>query len=121
MNAIGLALIRPALRHSSSKVLKHANRGVPVNASIGDGHALLQAAGALRRHLLVALIDVGLDHDTDDAGLAVADLVGNVLGDLGLVAVVFVGVACVMLDIDSLGVRGLQMRGEAYRESSQPS
>jgi hypothetical protein len=37
---------------------------------------------------------VGLDHDTDDAGFAGADLVGHVGGNLGLVAVVLVGVAC---------------------------
>jgi hypothetical protein len=40
---------------------------------------------------------VGLDHDTDDAGFAGADLVGHVGGDLGLVAVVLVGVACYLL------------------------
>ena len=48
-------------------------------------------------YLLVALVDIGLDHDGDDAGLALAQLVGNDLCDLGLVAVVFVGVACIVL------------------------
>lgn len=95
MHTIGLALIRPALRNSSGKILEHANRCVPVNARIGDGDALLEAAGALWWDLLVALVDVGLNHDTDDAGLAVADLVSDLLGDLGLVAVIFVGVAWV--------------------------
>lgn len=93
MDTVGLALVRPALSNSSSEVLKGGDGGVPVDAGIGDGDALLKAAGALRRDLLVALVDVGLDHDTDDAGLAVADLVGHIGGDLGLVAVVLVGVA----------------------------
>lgn len=93
VHAVSLALVRSALRNSSSEVLESSDGGLPVDASIGDGHALLQAAGALRWDLLVALVDVGLDHDTDDAGLAVSDLVGHILCDLGLVAVVLVGVA----------------------------
>jgi hypothetical protein len=93
VDTVGLALVRPALCNSGSKVLEHAHGGVPVNARIGDRDALLEAAGALRGDLLVALVDVGLDHDTNDAGLAVADLVCDVLGDLGLVAVVLARIA----------------------------
>lgn len=99
VHTVSLALVRSALCNSSSKVLQHTNRGLPVNTSIGNRDTLLQAAGALRRDLLVTLVDVGLDHDTDDASLAGADLVGHVLGDERLVAVVFVGVALSMLVI----------------------
>jgi hypothetical protein len=93
VHTVGLALVRPALSNSGSKVLERAHGGVPVNACIGDRDALLEAAGALRGYLLVALIDVGLNHDTNDAGLAVANLVCDVLGNLRLVTMVLVGVA----------------------------
>lgn len=92
VRTISLRLVRPALRNSGSEVLEYINCALPVDAGIGDGDALLEAAGTLGRDLLVALVDVGLDHDADDAGLAVADLVCDVLCDLGLVAVVLVGV-----------------------------
>src|SRR5690606_32140955 len=49
--------------------------------------------GALGGDLLVALVDVGLDHDADDGVFALAQLVGDDLGDLGLVVVVLLGVA----------------------------
>lgn len=97
MDTVGFALVRSALCNSSSKVLEHAHSSVPVNARIGDGDALLEATWALCRNLLVALVDVGLDHDTNDAGLAVADLICDILSDLGLIAVVLVGVACKLL------------------------
>jgi hypothetical protein len=91
---VGLGLVRPPLGDGRRKVLESVDSTLPVNASIRNGDTLLQAAGALRWDLLVALVDVGLDHDTDDASLAVADLVGNVLGYEGLVAVVLVRVTC---------------------------
>jgi len=88
-----LRVLRAPLRNSSSKILEHSDGAIPVNASVGDRHALLERTGALGGNLLVALVDVGLDHDGDNAGFALADLVGDDLGDLGLVSVVLVGVA----------------------------
>jgi hypothetical protein len=119
VDTVGLALVRPTLRNSGSKVLEHTNSGVPVNASIGDGDTLLKAARALRGDLLVALVDVGLDHDTNDAGLAVADLVCDVLGDLGLVAVVLARIAWKLSAYYALST--VESKGWPYRESSQPS
>ncbi len=117
MYTVGLALVRPPLGDSRRKVFESVDGGLPVDASIGDGDALLQTARALRWDLLVALIDVGLNHDTDYASLAVADLVGNVLGYEGLVAVVLVGVTCQTLAYAAL--RCLAFR--TYRVSSPPS
>lgn len=97
MHPITRRLPRPPLRHRRGKILQHAHGSLPIYAGIRDGDALLEAGGTLRRNLLVALVDVGLDHYADDAGFAVADLLGDVGGDLGLVAVVFVGVAWDML------------------------
>ena len=92
MYTVGLGLVRPPLSDGRGQVLERVDGALPVDASIGDGDTLLQAARALRWDLLVALVDVGLNHDTDDAGLAVANLVGNVLCYEGLVAVVLVRV-----------------------------
>jgi hypothetical protein len=97
ISTIALRLPFPPLRNSRRKVLKHSDGALPVNASIGDGDALFEAAGALGWDLLVALVDVGLDHDADDAGFAVADLICDVLGYEGLVAVVLRGVTCVVV------------------------
>lgn len=81
------------------EALEDVDGGVPVNAGVGDGDALLEGGGALGGHLLVALVDVGLDHDANDGLFALAELVANDGGDLGLVAVVLVGVACVVLGL----------------------
>ena len=86
-------LLRSPFPHSSSEVFEHSHGALPVYARICNGDALLQTARTLGGHLLVALVDVGLDHDAYDAGLAFAELVGDGLGYLGLVAVVFVGVS----------------------------
>ena len=86
----------PALLDGRSEVLEDADCAFPVNASVSDGDTLLEGSRTLGRDLLVALVDVGLDHDTDNASLAVADLVSNVAGDNGLVAVVLARVACVV-------------------------
>ena len=118
MYTVRLGLVRSPLSDSRRKVLKSVDGALPINASIGDGDTLLQAARALRRDLLVAFVDVGLNHDTDDAGLAVADLVSNVLGYEGLVAVVLVGVAWGFVSYrSSLG----ELSKTTYRESSPPS
>ena len=93
MYTVGRGLVCSPFGNSSSEVLESVDSGFPVDAGVSDGDALLEAAGALGWDLLVTLVDVGLDHDTDNACLAVADLVGNVLCNEGLVAVVLVRVA----------------------------
>jgi hypothetical protein len=53
-----LGVLCSSLRNGSGKVLEHGDGAVPVDASVGDGHALLESAGALGWDLLVALVDV---------------------------------------------------------------
>lgn len=93
MHTIASSLLRSPLRNRSSQILKHRNRSLPIYACIRDTDALFQRTGALGGDFLIALFNVGFDHDADDAGFAFADLVGDDFGDFGLVAVVFVGVA----------------------------
>lgn len=83
----------PPLAHGGGEVLEHGDGGVPVDAGVGDADALLESGGALGGDLLVTSVDVGLEHDTDDGGLAGAQLLGDGGGDLGLVVVVLEGVA----------------------------
>lgn len=92
-----LGVLFPPRCNGVGEVIEHSDGALPVNAGICDGDALLERAGTFGWDLLVALVDVGLDHDGDDAGLALAELIGDDLCDLGLVAVVLVGVAYITL------------------------
>lgn len=80
------------------ELLEDFDGRIPVDAGIGDGDALLESGEATRCwSLLVAFVDVRLDHDTDDAVFTLAELVANGLCDLGLVPVVLERVACTKL------------------------
>jgi hypothetical protein len=70
---------------------------VPVDACISDADTLLQTSWAFRRDLLVTLVNIRLDHDTNDGGLASTKLLANDSSDLGLVAMILVGVAYSLL------------------------
>lgn len=75
------------------QIVQHVNRHLPVDAGIGDTDALEESGGTLGGHLLATLVDIRLDHDTDDSGLALAQLVGDLLRDDRLVEVVLLRVA----------------------------
>lgn len=87
-----------------SEVLQDLDGGLPVNAGVSDADTLAQAGGTLGGNLLVTLVDVGLNHNTDDGILALTELVRDLLGDQRLVAVVLVGVAVGAVDHDDLGL-----------------
>ena len=84
---------RAAGAHTIRQIVQHIDRHLPVDAGVRDTDTLEQVGSALGRHLLVTLEDVGLDHDTHQGGLALAQLVGDLLSDERLVEVVLVGVA----------------------------
>lgn len=79
-----------SLADGGCEALEDVNRALPVDAGVGDADSLLQRGGALGGYLLVAFVDVGLDHDADDGGLTGGELLADNLCDLGLVSVVFV-------------------------------
>ena len=79
--------------HTVRQIVQHINGHLPVDAGIGDADTAEESGGALGGNLLVTLVDVGFDHDTDDTGLTLAELIGDLLGDQGLVEVVLLGVA----------------------------
>jgi hypothetical protein len=92
MYTVGSTLLRPSFFDGGGKVLQGVDGGIPVDARISDGDTLLKCAWTLRRDLLVALVDVGLDHDGDNTCLTLADLLRDNLGYFGLVAVVLAGI-----------------------------
>ena len=83
----------PPLAHSPRQVAEHADRRVPIDASVRDADALLQARQTALGHLLAPGAEVRLEHHADDSPFARAQLVGDGVGDQGLVVVVFAGVA----------------------------
>lgn len=94
IGAVGLGFQeRATCAHTIRQIVQHVDRHLPVDTSIRDADTLQQVRGALGRDLLVALVNVGLDHDTDQGSLTLAQLVRDLLGDERLVKVVLVGVA----------------------------
>lgn len=118
-----LGSVLSSLTDSSGEVLKGLNGSLPADAGISDRDTLLKTSGTLSGHLLVSLVDVGLDHHTGNGVFAGADLCGDVGGDLWLVLVVFVGVTYDMLvRISALkGIASSCAGKRTYRVSSQPS
>lgn len=56
------------------KVLEDIDGCLPVDAGVGDTDTSLEARRTLGRNLLVAFVEVRLDHDTNDTVLAGAKL-----------------------------------------------
>jgi hypothetical protein len=54
------------------QMIEHSDRSLPVNARIGNRHAVLEVSGSLCGNVLPAFIDMGLDHHTSDVPIATA-------------------------------------------------
>mmetsp|Transcript_8238 Transcript_8238/g.16424 ORF Transcript_8238/g.16424 Transcript_8238/m.16424 type:complete len:372 (-) Transcript_8238:761-1876(-) len=101
LNLVGGGLT--ALLGSLGKTLENLAGASHVNAGISDGDTVLEGSGVgdTNVHLLVALTDVGLDHETGDALAASGDLLSEISGNLGLVLVVLVGVTVAAVNHDA--------------------
>lgn len=117
MHTIGSALLGSPLLHGSGEVFENSRSGFPIYTGVGDRNTLLQSARTFGWYLLVTLVDVRFDHDADNAGLAFADLVGDLFSYYWLVLVVLVGVSCLMSTV----VSHLSDCRDAYHVSSPPS
>lgn len=123
--ALALVLFSP-LSHCLGQVLEHTDGRLPINAGVCDADALLECRGTLGGNFLVALVDVGLNHDTNDGLFTFAQLVADNLGNLWLVAVVLVGVTCWFISLAHMRKRTRQKErrkndaGQTYHESSPP-
>ena len=92
---IGLLTAGLASRpHGICELLQDIDGVVPINARIRDADAFLQHSETAGSGLLIALIDVGFDHNANDTVLTLAELVTDGLSDFWLVAVVLLGIAC---------------------------
>jgi len=89
----GTAIYLSAGADSLGEVFEDSHCVLPVNAGICDANTRLESSGALSRNFLVAFVDVGLDHDTNDGLFTLPQLVSDDLGNLGLVVVILLGVA----------------------------
>ncbi|KAH3660176.1 hypothetical protein OGAPHI_007381 [Ogataea philodendri] len=93
---------------------EHLDGGFPGNASVGHRNTVLELFFVCW-DALFTLVDVRLDHDTDDLVLSVSNLSGHLLRDLWLVSVVLVGVSVRAIDHHNASGRklglGLSNRG----------
>jgi hypothetical protein len=116
IGAIGLGLEDLATRTNTiGQIVQGVDGHLPVDAGISDTDTAEEVSGSLRGNLLVTLVDVGLDHDTDDTSLTLAQLVGDLLGDDGLVKVVLLRVAVGAVDHDDFAqlLRAQSLAGSA--------
>src|SRR6266536_2790185 len=91
--AVEPGLLHAPAAHGGGEGLEDADRVLPTDAAVGDA---LAVGELLARHeVLTARHEVALDHDSEDALVAPADLLADVLadGDLVLRLLLAVGVA----------------------------
>ncbi len=87
-NPLRASIPSPPLADPTRQVPEDVHGRVPIDASVRDADALLQARETVLRNLLVPGAEVRFDHDADYALLAGAELVDYVVGDQWLVVVV---------------------------------
>ena len=88
----------PPFPHGSGKVVQNAYGIVPADAGVGDADAISERGFALGRDFLAAFVDVTLNHEAHDGGLAVCNLLGDDAGDLGLIGMFLFRVAVAAID-----------------------
>src|SRR5690606_80451 len=100
---------RPSLADGAGEFFDHRDGGVPADAAVGDADAVDELV-ALGDELLGTFLEVALDHDRAEGGVASGDLGGEIGADPGLfVKVLFaVGVAAIDHDggFESFGLEG---------------
>ena len=95
IDTVGGSVLRLCLNFSPDsdsigELFKNFDRRLPVDAGICDTDSLFQAGKtALSRDLLVAFVDMGLNHHADNPIFTLPKLVADRLCDLGLVLMVF--------------------------------
>ena len=87
-----------------AQLVQRCDGRVPVDARVGDRLAEHEIGRAAWRHVLAALDEVALKHDTDEAPrviVANAELLRNVLRDAHLIFMLFLAVAVAAVDHDA--------------------
>src|SRR6266545_3223822 len=87
----------PAARaHRVGQAAERRHRRVPTEAPVGDAPAVHE--GVATAHVLAALDQEALHHDTEDRGIALGDLLADVLGHARLPPPVLLAVAVARVD-----------------------
>src|SRR6266550_4663314 len=95
-----LSARRPSSAHRCGEFLQHGDGPLPADAGVGDRLAVDELLRVLE--VLPAIGDERLDHDPDDAALALRDLGGDLAGDGGLPQIVLAAVAMARVDQQAL-------------------
>ena len=94
IDAIGMTVRDLSPRpYSIGQLFEHLGSRVPIDAGVCDTDTLLEACRSFWRDFLVAFVDIRFDHDADNGGLALAELVPYCLCYLRLVLMILQGVA----------------------------
>ena len=93
IDTVGSLLKLSPLSYGGRQVFQDIYSAFPADAGVCDADALLESRWTFCRHALLALIDVGFDHDADNATLAFSNLFSDRARYLGLIAVVLVGIS----------------------------
>ena len=110
MSIHGRAKDLPAFPHGSGKIVENADGIVPADAGVRDADAVSERRFTLGWDFLTTFVDVALDHEAHDGGLAGCDLVGDDAGDFGLIGVFLLRVPVAAVDHESVvGVCGPEL------------
>lgn len=77
-----------ATSNSVRELLEDVDSRIPIDAGVCNADSLFKHCWTFGRNFLIAFMNIGLDHDTDDGCLAFSKLVANGLSNLWLVSVV---------------------------------
>ena len=88
--AVLLMMLHDSTASSNSvrELLEDSNSRIPVDAGVCDADSLFEHCWTFGRNFLIAFMDIGLDHDTDNGCLAFSELITNRLSNFWLVPVV---------------------------------
>lgn len=87
---VSLAVTTATISDGASKVFKQLHRIVPSKA--GVRHRLAIGHRLIELNVLTAFNKVGFNHHTDDVGVAIGDLIADVVDDVNLFTALLVRV-----------------------------
>ena len=70
------------------ELIEHRDRRFPVNAGIGDAHAIFEPLGSLGRDVLTPSVDMRFNHHAYNRAFASFDLLANIIEHEWLVIVI---------------------------------
>src|SRR5579871_2674822 len=93
-----ISLSLSSLPHCIGKILQHLNSSIPVDTRVSNTNAFLQPTWSFRWYLLIAFIDMTLDHHTHNTFITISNLFSNRSSNLWLVPMVLLRIAVATID-----------------------